>query len=132
MAIRDSKIVPPEAVRQSLIVYQGNTLVAKSCPVYPQPRILASNVFDGLEYCSLIQCLAFRESSLDPSAVGDNGLAIGLLQFHRPTFNQYCEGNINNPRDQVVCADEMLKSNFVRNIKHWSTRYKCLSYVKTN
>ena len=29
------------------------------------------------------------ESNYNPTAVGDHGLAYGIAQFHKPTFNQY-------------------------------------------
>lgn len=34
----------------------------------------------------LMMCIAERESSLDPLAVGDEGLAVGLYQFHLRTW----------------------------------------------
>ena len=92
---------------------------------------VASNddLWEGLEYKTLIKCLARYESSYNPLAIGDKGAAIGLLQFHRPTWERYCESrgfnNIQDPRQQVQCCDAMLKENF-KNIGHWSTAGLCL------
>jgi soluble lytic murein transglycosylase-like protein len=46
----------------------------------------------GVEYDELyrvIQC----ESSWRTNIYGDNGLAFGIAQFHRPTFDRFCKGN---------------------------------------
>jgi len=53
------------------------------------------------------------ESNLDIHAIGDHGLAIGLLQFHRETFNQYAKQleiqnpDINNPSQQAAVSAYM-------------------------
>lgn len=76
--------------------------------------------FDGLTFKTLIKCLAFYESGYNQNAVGDDGLAIGILQFHQPTFDRYCFGDINDAQDQLWCADAMLTSDFL-NVFHWTT-----------
>jgi len=40
-------------------------------------------------YGALIEDLVECESGGNPDALGDNGRAHGVLQFHRPTFEQY-------------------------------------------
>lgn len=36
-----------------------------------------------------LAAMAFVESSFNPNAIGDNGKAVGLMQFHRGTFYDY-------------------------------------------
>jgi len=52
---------------------------APRVPYYPQPQT----------YGALIEDLVECESGGNPDALGDNGRAHGVLQFHRPTFEQY-------------------------------------------
>ena len=65
------------------------------------------------EMCNVIQC----ESSWKPNAVGDSGLAFGILQYHRPTFDNFCKGDYYNPYDQIDCAISMFQNNLKN---HWS------------
>ena len=65
------------------------------------------------ELYTVIQC----ESSWKPNAVGDSGLAYGILQYHRPTFDNFCKGDYYNPYDQIDCAISMFQNNLKN---HWS------------
>lgn len=74
----------------------------------------------GLSYHllnDLIQC----ESGWNDKAVGDNGKAYSLLQFHRPTFDRFCEGEYENPIDQIHCATKMISEGLE---SHWTCHYK--------
>ena len=111
--------------------YQKNTVQARETITI---QILAVRVhsgasdgdwFEGLHYKTLIKCLAKHESDFNPKAVGDNGKAIGLLQFWRETWDRYCEGDIWDPYLQAQCADKMLIDDW-NNIKHWTTREYCI------
>ena len=79
-------------------------------------------------YGSLIDCLVFEESSGNPNAVGDEGRAKGILQFHSPTFQQYCVNRFNYRNDiwdeeiQRNCCAEMLENDLGY---HWSTYKQC-------
>lgn len=64
--------------------------------------------------------LAYCESSLNKDAVGDSGRARGILQFHLPTFQQYCEGDYNNYVDQLECGSSMISRGLAY---HWSCKY---------
>ena len=59
------------------------------------------------ELMTTIKC----ESSFDVSIFGDHGLAYGLLQFHKDTFDGLCEGNYYSPKDQLVCASKLWAKN---------------------
>ena len=84
-----------------------------------------------IQYKALIDCLIIYESSGDPEAVGDSGNAFGILQFWLGTFQSYKMKygldhlEYKNPDHQIILADRMLRDDF-GNIRHWSTRHKCL------
>ena len=80
----------------------------------------------------LIDCLIHYESSGIEDAVGDHGLAYGVLQFHKATFNQYKDRyelfwlKYENSKHQIRLADTMLKEDF-GNLRHWTTAWRCSS-----
>lgn len=102
----------------------GNTLKAKG-EIGSRLRLLTKTDFEGLEFESLISCLAWYESSWRTDVYGDGGRAYGPLQYHEPTFEAYCEGDYKDPFDQIDCADRMLQEDF-GNISHWTTASFCL------
>jgi len=69
----------------------------------------------------LIEC----ESGGNPEALGDDGRAHGVLQFHDPTFQRYCVERYGYRDDiwdediQRQCCLEMLNQNF-DNVSHWT------------
>ena len=83
----------------------------------------SNNPVIPIKHQELIDCLSWYESRNNPEAVGKAG-EIGILQFLPSTWELYCEGNIENPTHQRICADEMLKEN-IRNLRHWTTRHFC-------
>lgn len=76
----------------------------------------------------LIKCLIKYESSWNVNAVGDSGLAFGLLQFHEATFNFYKERygldwfEWKNPIHQIILANEMINDGLAF---HWSVYKLC-------
>ena len=79
----------------------------------------------------LINCLIRYESSGNENAIGDNGKAHGLLQYHVPTFQAYCidkyelaedVDQIYNPEIQRLCCSMMLDDG---GINHWTTKKYC-------
>ena len=88
-------------------------------------QIVDESIFEGLRFKTLLKCIAWRESSWNARAIGDQGRAVGLLQFHKETWERYCQGDRKDPRAQLECADKMLSENF-NNIWHWTTARKCL------
>ena len=76
---------------------------------------------------SLIEELIRCESGGNPEALGDDGRAHGILQFHAPTFQQYCVekyGMIDDIWDENIqreCCDRMIIDGGLR---HWSCAYK--------
>lgn len=119
----------PEAPQNTEIQsLQQNTLRPISTTNYQQKRVLGAiseDIWNGLKYRTIIKCLAKHESGYRTDVYGDNGLAYGILQFHRPTFNRFCTGNYYSARDQITCCDEMLSRDFDRSIKHWTTYPLC-------
>ena len=67
-------------------------------------------------FTNLIRC----ESTFNKTAIRDSGRAYGLLQFHKPTFNQYCEGDYYNYNDQLNCGAEMLSRGLAY---HWTCKF---------
>jgi hypothetical protein len=110
----------PQQVQAAVYTYTGTGHPAVSV-----------NDIAGIKYGKLIKCLIRYESSGVPWAVGDGGLAYGVLQFHWKTFEGYKKGlgldylEYWYPEDQIRLADAMLQADF-RNTRHWTTAKKCL------
>jgi hypothetical protein len=89
-----------------------------------------NEVLNGsVKYGEVLKCLITYESQYNPNATGDGGLAFGILQFHRNTFDTYShkyelELDYKNPIHQIILADLMLQDDF-DNIIHWSPWRKC-------
>jgi len=80
-----------------------------------------------LDIDPLIACLIKNESAGNPEAVGDGGLAYGILQFHKKTFDYYSMNyglklDYHSPQDQITLAKIMLKNNLGY---HWTTYKLC-------
>lgn len=94
---------------------------------YEQPRIPLTPL--PTKNDELINQLIECESGGNPEAIGDEGKAIGILQFHYPTFKRYCverydyRNDITDPEIQYNCAREMLAENF-DNVLNWSCYLK--------
>lgn len=71
------------------------------------------NIF---RFTNLIRC----ESTFNKTAIGDSGRAYGLLQFHKPTFEQYCQGDYYNYQDQLECGAYLISKGYAR---LWSCKY---------
>jgi len=84
---------------------------------------------ESVRYGNLIRCLIQCESGYNPNATGDSGLAFGILQFHKPTFDTYSERykmelDYRNPVHQIVLCDLMLQEDF-KNVSHWTCWNSC-------
>ena len=55
------------------------------------------------------------ESNYNRWAVGDQGAAFGIAQFHWPTFERYCHGNYYSAEDQINCMVEMIAKGGQKN-----------------
>lgn len=66
---------------------------------------------------SQLMTTIFCESSYKTTAIGDSGLAYGLLQFHRPTFDGFCTGDYKSAKDQLECAGRMFAE---KKQHHWT------------
>lgn len=78
----------------------------------------------------LIERLILCESRGNEKAIGDNGKAFGILQFHQGTFDKFgslynlCHDNIWNPNQQREIAKKMLENG---GWKHWTNCYLKIS-----
>jgi hypothetical protein len=71
-------------------------------------------LIDEIQLLQTIKC----ESGFQHAGVfGDGGLAYGLAQFHRPTFDGFCKGSYYSAEDQLECMAQMFanKKQF-----HWT------------
>jgi len=75
----------------------------------------------GLDY-KLLESIIHCESSWNSEAIGDSGLAFGLAQFHKLTFDGHCIGEYKNPFDQLNCFAKMMSEG---KEKHWT----CFRYL---
>ena len=68
------------------------------------------------EMMTTIKC----ESTFYHNQYGDNGLAYGIAQFHKPTFDRFCSGDYKSLKDQLNCMGQMFQKKLQG---HW-TCYK--------
>ncbi len=69
-----------------------------------------------------IKKVAWCESSYNPQAVGDGGRAKNIMQFHKPTFDQFSKEmgeplNYDSAYDQIKLADYMWEKDLK---SHWT------------
>ena len=81
-----------------------------------------ANKVDFVWFYELLKC----ESGFNEFAVGDLGKAFGIAQYHKGTFNDFCEGEYKNPEDQIKCMAEMLGKKLEY---HWAN---CVAKVANN
>lgn len=95
--------------------FTDTSYIAPRMPYYPQPETF------GVLIEELIEC----ESGGNPNALGDEGKAKGVLQFHEPTFQRFCvdrykyRDDIWDEEIQRECCAEMIEENF-DNVYHWT------------
>jgi hypothetical protein len=87
----------------------------KEATVYIADKYL----IDKSQLLTTIQC----ESSFKYNAIGDNGLAIGVAQFHKPTFDRFCKGEYTSTKDQLKCMAEMWQKGYQRHWSCWKTYF---------
>jgi len=66
---------------------------------------------DPVKIIKTVEC----ESNFNRFAVGDNGAAVSVAQFHWSTFERYCTGNYWNAEDQLDCMVKMWATGGARN-----------------
>ena len=78
----------------------------------------------------LALCIAKNESGFRADAVGDSGLAVGILQFHRGTFLMFQKKmglKQSDDRTDVVESARVAMWAIANGYgKHWSTYRRCL------
>jgi len=125
------------AVGIAALTYKTSSVVAPD-PVYakeigtnvPQPFKYTINELSA--YYSRIykvdekyaRCIIFKESSYNPAAVGDGGKAVGLVQFHLPTWKRFRKMMGKPQTDTRFVAEDALDTFFWALSKgydrHWS------------
>jgi len=120
-----------DIIEDTHITISDNSFM-QTCPVYlPLIRVLASKVELELveNNTELIDCLIECESGGNTEAVGDNGRANGILQFHLPTFKLFCvnkygffESDYKDSLTQRQCCDLMITDGLQT---HWSCMKVC-------
>lgn len=88
---------------------------------YAQQYQIDASVFKKVMWC---------ESSNRPDAIGDNGKAVGVMQFHKETFDEQSkllgeELDYNSTKDQIKLASWMFSKN---KQSHWT----CYNKVTNN
>ena len=74
----------------------------------------------GGNYALMIQCIQNESGwSINPKGSNDSGLAFGIAQFHKPTFDSNCQGDYKNPYDQLECFVKMNASGPNHNWSCW-------------
>ena len=103
-----------------LLEIRRGTYIQNTCPNY-----ISKEVSQPALIYNLILC----ESNWRPNVYGDNGLAFGLAQFHKPTFEWFCDLsgkdlNYYNPEHQIELLFWALENNLGH---HWRTCYEKLT-----
>lgn len=115
-------IAPKNEQLGELMMTQNNSILTKTQVIGKSELLIEIETIahkygiSGNRFLKLIKC----ESSLNTEAVGDNGKAYSLLQFHESTFNLYCKGNYYNYHDQLVCGAQMISSGLSY---HWTCQF---------
>ena len=118
--ITPSKIHGDESTAVKPQLNQLDVLTATPTPEEIKEAIVFVAVKYGLNENELLTTLKC-ESSLVYNARGDwNGekyLAVGVAQFHFPTWADNCSGDYYSTKDQLICTAEMWQRNMQH---HWS------------
>ena len=107
---------------KAMAAVQENSLVGIVSPYYVKP------IVNGC----IIDCLIEEESNGDPNAYNpcdtDGYPKIGCLQYHIPTFQEFCVDKYGLTNDiwdcniQKECADLMIRDGY---LYRWGTASKC-------
>lgn len=79
---------------------------------------------------SLLKKVMWCESSNNPKAIGDGGLAKNVMQFHKPTFDSYSnklgeELSYDSYKDQIKLAAYMFS---IGEAHHWTCYKKVIGH----
>lgn len=83
--------------------------------------VLAANIAKyGGNYALLIEVLKCESSLMHDGIYGDSGLAYGVAQFHKKTFDGFCEGDYHDYKDQIKCFVKMIADGLGSHWTCWS------------
>ena len=115
--------------RQQWILNNRN-LAEKKLPVEVKDLIVKYASAYGVKDLRLMDCIVYYESSGRDEAVGDNGDAIGVAQYHLATFlghrRQMGLSQVDLRKDTNASLQAMMFSVSRGGIGNWSARTKCL------
>lgn len=77
-----------------------------------------------IDESSLMQTIKCESGFQHAGVFGDHGVAYGLAQFHKDTFDRFCDGSYYSAKDQLICAAQMFRDGHQR---HWSCWKKYFS-----
>ncbi len=111
---------PPNQVRSEEIVLQNLS------PIEYADKYALQYKIDG----NLLKKVMWCESSNNPKAIGDHGLANNVMQFHKPTFDSYSKSlgeslNYDSYQDQIKLAAYMFS---IGEEKNWTCYSKLVGH----
>ena len=120
-------------IKSEKILKPAKIVKAKPIPVKLSLAAIKDDIYNlsaayGLNYNELsavINC----ESGFNQSKYGDKGVAFGIAQFHKATFDANCKGSYYNTHDQLNCMAKMFK---VGQAKQWTCFNKLFGEVAYN
>ncbi len=135
---------PTEPYEDSLLIIQGNSLLAKNMPVFPLKLAVLGALMgrDDMEYLirqkypemvNLLRDLTYCEARWQHDGLwGDNYQSYGLFQFQRKTFYSFCSQywNWQNQEDQLDCAVILIKKGLGSTTQGWYNCWKIMNLFK--
>ena len=103
------------------IILQGNSISSLSNKgVNPNdPKVILGLKVKKylINYEEIYQTIICESNFRHEGVFGDSGKAYGIAQFHKPTFDGFCEGDYYNMEDQLECMAKMFSNNLQ---SHWT------------
>lgn len=77
----------------------------------------------GGNFNELFETIKCESSFKHDGNFGDHGAAYGIAQFHKPTFERYCQGDYFSIKDQLICMAQMFNKGMQANWTCWKHLY---------
>ena len=105
---------------ENLILSDGFiSSLGRNITYIPTTKTLLSQYAEeyGVDYDILSKVIMCESGFRHDNVFGDNGKAYGILQYHKSTFDQFCEGDYYDLNDQLKCGAIMFSQGLQY---HWS------------